>query len=95
MGKKMKLSPIQRKVLTKIKKRQIKNIERPIRIGGKQALSPKGKPLKASFLNIPNKEATTFRTLEKKGLISAFGKTEYYTNFRLTQKGKAQFNMRK
>jgi hypothetical protein len=94
MGKdrKLKLSKVQRQVLRKIKNRQVKNVERTIRVQGQVATHPKtGKPLTASFVNLSNFEAAQFRKLERKGLISAFGKTEYFTNFKLTEKGKVQF----
>lgn len=89
--RKLKLTAVEKKVLLKIKKRQVKNVERPIRIGGQRAVDPRGKPLTATFLNIPNNEAAQFRKLERKGLISVpRGKIEYFTNFILTDKGKAQ-----
>lgn len=91
MAKQLKLTKIERQVLRKIKNRQVKNVEKPIRIGGHLVPHPKtGKPVTASYVNIPNVEAAQFRKLEKKGLISTFGKIEYFTNFKLTEKGKAQ-----
>lgn len=91
----LKLKKVERAVLRKIKNRQVKNIERQIRIGGSLVTHPKtGKPLTASYVNLSNEEAAQFRKLERKGLITAHGKTEYFTNFRLTEKGKGQFGRR-
>lgn len=87
----LKLSTIEKRVLRLIKGGKVKNVERPIMIGRKRAKDPFGKPLTATFLNIPNREASQFRKLERRGLISVpRGKPEYYTNFQLTAKGKAQ-----
>jgi len=94
--RKLKLTPTQKKVLSKIKKRQVKNIEKRIRIGGHLVPHPRtGKPVTAVYLNISNAEAAQFRPLEKKGLISAFGKPEAFTNFKLTEKGKFQLKRRR
>lgn len=94
--RRLKLTSLEREVLRKIKNRQVRNIERTLRISGHTVPHPRtGKPVTATYLNISNAHAAKFRTLERKGLISAFGKTEAYTNFRLTEKGKAQFRRRK
>lgn len=94
--RRLKLKKIERSVLGKIKRGTVRNIERNVRIGGRVVMHPRtGKPLTASFVNLSNFEASQFRKLAGKGLISAFGKTEYFTNFRLTEKGKAQFRRRK
>ncbi len=94
MGKqfrKLKLSALERQVLRKIKKGQVKNIEVPT--GLVHPLT--GKKLKASAVNLSNPEAAQFPKLQRKGLIAPpKGKTPYFTAFKLTAKGKAQFRRR-
>lgn len=94
--RKLKLKKIERSVLGLIKRGAVRNIERTVRIGGRTVTHPStGKSVTASFVNLSNYQASQFRKLERKGLISAFGKTEYFSNFRLTEKGKAQLRRRK
>lgn len=93
MARKLKLTAIQLQVLKKIKNREVKNIEVVVRIGRGRtpATDPRsGKDLKATRVNLTQKEANAFHSLERKGLISTFGKTPYYTNYKLTKKGKDQ-----
>lgn len=85
--RKLKLGELERKVLRKVKDRKVKNIEVPTGI-----IHPRSrKKLTASAVNLTGAETRAFSKLWKKGLIHPIKEPPYFTNFRLTGKGKAQF----
>lgn len=84
-SKKCGLSDIELKVLRMIKGKKIKDVEKSM----PGIIHPiTGKPVTISYANLSMNESRMFNKLERRGLISTFGKPSYYINFRVTEKGK-------
>jgi len=87
----LKLSAEERKLLRKVKNRQVKNIMIPTGL----VHPTTGKKLKASAVNLTGTETRTFSKLWKRKLIHPMKQPPYFTNFRLTEQGKISLKKRK
>lgn len=85
--RKLKLSEVEASLLRKIKEKKVKNIEIP---SGYYDLT--GKELMASAVNLEQKEVNAFNKLRNKGLIEIANDNipPYFTNYKITDKGKVQ-----